>query len=299
MCPYFGIGVQRTQVTLAAKKQAEVWGKPIGHSLSPVLHETAYAALGIDAVYTAREVDVEALPDRVLGLGPEYFGISLTMPLKEAVLDLIPTHLGVVSQLGAANTIHMTPAGPVLWNTDPAGVIGALADYGITQPRHALVLGAGATARSVVLAVASLGASRVSIVSRDRGRSLPALELAEHLGLEATWLDIEALSGHKDGDLVINTLPNGVDVSGMLSSATVQGAGLLDVTYHPWPSALAQRFSESSQVVISGRSMLVHQAVVQIRIFSTGDPDMALDSEPKVVDAMKLSIGLPAVSATP
>jgi shikimate dehydrogenase len=298
MCRCFGSGVLRMRVTLAANKQAEVWGKPIGHSLSPVLHQTAYAALGIDAVYTAREVDLESLPDRVAELGPDYLGISLTMPLKEAVLDLVPSHRGAVSQLGAANTIQMTPSGPVLWNTDPAGIIGALADYGITEPRHVVVLGAGATARSAVLAVASLGALRVSIVSRDRGRSLPVLELASHLGLEASWRDIETLGQHNDGDLVINTLPNGVDVSGTLSSATVQGAALLDVTYHPWPSALALRFSESSQPVISGRSMLVHQAVVQIRVFSTGDPDRALQSEPKVVDAMKLSIGLPAVSAT-
>jgi len=288
-------GVLRTGVTLAASKRVEVWGSPISHSLSPVLHNTAYALLGLDAIYGAREVGVAALPGALAGVGGDYLGLSLTMPLKEAVLGLVSDHRGLVDELGAANTLVVTSAGPCLWNTDPAGVTGALRDAGVTDATSAVILGAGATARAAVAGLADLGVTSVVIASRDSSRSQRTLEVVTGRGLHASWVALEDIATISGIDVVVNTVPAGVDLSGFISAEVVASAALFDVTYNPWPSPAATRWSGSTTPVVSGLSMLVHQAVVQIRLFTTGDPGLPLEGEEQILAAMKASVGLPAV----
>ena len=285
----------RIGVSLAASKQAEVWGCPISHSLSPVLHNKAYELLGLDAHYGTREVTEASLASNLAGIGPDYLGISLTMPLKEAVLELVPDHRGLVASLGAANTLVMGPQGPYLWNADPDGVLGALADGGVTSVEGALVLGAGATARSVIAAVKLLGAREVVVASRDAHRADRTVEYATQEKLNVTWVSLDDVGSVPALDVVASTVPHGVDATERISDAMIARAALLDVTYHPWPSSAALRWRGSSRPVASGLSMLVHQAVVQIRLFTSGDATLPLPAETEIIAAMKHSVGLPAV----
>ncbi len=295
MSPCCVNGVLRTVATLAAKKQAEVWGSPIAHSLSPTLHTTAYELMGLDAQYRATEVDAASLAAELGRVDSSFLGVSLTMPLKEPILPLVPEHRGLVDELGAANTLVVGDQGFTLWNTDPAGVMGALGDAGMTDLSRVLILGAGATARSVVAALAQLGSDEVILASRQASRASQALDVAAQRGLKASWISLEGVMSLGGVSLVVNTTPGGVDVSGLVSDQLVAQAALFDVAYSPWPSAAATRWESSTRPVVSGLSMLVHQAVIQIRLFTTGDPGSALPGEPEILAAMKASVGLPSV----
>jgi shikimate dehydrogenase len=212
------------------------------------------------------------------------------MPLKETVLGLVADHRGLVDELGAANTVVAGPAGWSLWNTDPAGVTGAVDEASLVGLSRAVVLGAGATARSVICALARDGVSAVTICSRDRDRSRLTLDYATSTGCDVTWLALEDLAQAGPAELVVSTLPNGVTVASDIPQALVAGSALLDVTYDPWPSPLAMRWQHSPHPVLSGVTMLLHQAVAQIRIFISGNPDTPLPDEAAVVHAMRDAI---------
>jgi shikimate dehydrogenase len=266
-----------------------VWGSPVSHSLSPALHTAAYQALGIDARYGYREVTEASLEKELETLTVDFRGLSLTMPLKEAILPLVSDHRGLVDELGAANTVVRDSTGSYLWNTDPAGVLGALADASLPSLDRALVLGAGATARSVLCALGRLGISSVVVASRDEARSEQTLSYATTLGMHVGWCTLGELQQHP-ADLVVSTLPHGVNLAPEVPQSLVDSAALFDVTYHPWPSPLAERWSNSTHPVISGASMLLHQAVAQIRLFVGGDAERALPAEEKVMSAMRRAL---------
>ncbi|MGH3613741.1 MAG: shikimate dehydrogenase, partial [Pseudonocardia sp.] len=114
-------------------RRAAVLGSPIAHSLSPVLHHAAYAALGLDGWnYGAHECDESGLGGFVAGLGPEWAGLSLTMPLKRVALEVADQVSALAAATGAANTLVAGPGGWVADNTDVAGIVGALRDAGVT-----------------------------------------------------------------------------------------------------------------------------------------------------------------------
>jgi len=268
---------------------------PIAHSLSPVLHNTAYAFLGIDAEYGSREVDSALLAKQVHNLDDSFLGVSLTMPLKEAILPLVPEHRGVVDLVSAANTIVRGPEGLALWNTDPMGVKGALLDSAVTQVTSLLVLGAGATARSVIAGAGDLGVSHVTIASRSHDRAERTLAFAVAAGLRVRWVNLEENPALTPPDLVASTLPSGVSAPAWIDEEMVHHAALFDVAYSPWPSALATLWAGSGKPIASGLSMLVHQAVIQIRLFLLGTPDNPLPDEATMLSLMRNAVGLPAV----
>jgi shikimate dehydrogenase len=137
-----------------------VLGSPIAHSLSPALHRAAYAELGLDWTYDAVEVRSAELPAFLDGLGEEWRGLSLTMPLKRAVVGLVDS-LDDWSRLsGVANTVVLGEGGRAGHNTDIPGAVGALGERVSAPLRSAVVLGGGATAASVLLALAELGWTR-------------------------------------------------------------------------------------------------------------------------------------------
>lgn len=280
-------GAERTLGTLAAEWRAEVWGSPIRHSLSPALHNAAYAALGLTAVYSSREVRGETLAEALHSLTPDFRGVSLTMPLKEAILPLVTDHRGLVDELGAANTIVVDPAGAYLWNTDPAGAAGALREANIEGVSKAIVLGAGATARAILAALPGTGATSVTVVSRDATRAEQTLSYARSLGLGVEWVDFDDVGHVRSADLVVSTVPPGASAARNISAELASTAALLDVTYAPWPSELAMRFGASGAPVVSGKAMLLHQAVAQIRLFVGGDAHVALPGEDSIVAQMR------------
>ncbi len=260
-----------------------VLGSPIAHSKSPALHRAAYRVLGLDWEYNAIEVTTDALPAFVEGRGPDWRGLSLTMPLKRTVLPLLGT-LDEFSELtGGANTVLFRDGVRHGFNTDVTGAIDALGTAGIESVDGVRILGGGATAASMVVAVSRLGVRRLVLSVRSPDRVGAIIALCERLDLP---LEVEELGTNSldwTPDLVISTLPNGVG----LGLAPVPGAVLFDVAYDPWPTALAAPWLDAGLAVIPGIELLLHQAVVQVRIFVAGSPSAELPDEAAVVAAMR------------
>ena len=257
-------------------RRAAVLGSPIGHSLSPVLHEAAYRALGLAHwSYEAHEVQAQALRGFVAALGPEWAGLSLTMPLKEAAFEVAGEVSDVAREVGAINTLVRRPDGG--WrgdNTDVYGVLQALREAGVGPVTGSLVLGSGATARSVVAALAALGCPKVTFAVRSVARP-QTVQQARRAGLEVEVVELGQLA-RRVGDipLVISTLPANVLSADALADLALRsgwalpGHLLLDVVYSGWPSPLARIFQEAGANVVSGFEMLVHQGAEQVHLMT-------------------------------
>ena len=240
--------------------RAAVLGRPIAHSLSPQLHRAAYAALGLDWTYEAIEVGEDELADFVRNLGDDWAGLSLTMPLKAAVLPLLTSSAPLVDQVGAANTVVLRDGRRHGENTDVRGIVAALGEAGVTSVRSAVVLGGGATARSALAALVSLGCRAPALVVRsDPGDTLAA---ALRLGVTpaVSRFTPEVLDGC---ELLISTLPPGA--ADRFAPYVRAVPALLDVVYDPWPTRLAEA---CGGVVVSGAAMLLHQAALQVQLMT-------------------------------
>ncbi|MFF0720156.1 shikimate dehydrogenase [Micromonospora sp. NPDC003816] len=259
-------------------RRAAVLGKPIAHSLSPVIHNAGYAAAGLTGwSYTRIECAAAELPDLVAGLGSEWAGLSVTMPGKEAALTVAAEVSPVAAAVGAANTLVRRPDGT--WhadNTDVTGMVDVLMSAGVGASASGvvpsvMVLGAGGTARAALAAAARLGATGVTVVARRPAAVDELAPVATALGLTltaASWADAAALA---DVDLLISTVPKGAadELAGVVRwrSATV----LFDAIYDPWPTPLAASAAAAGCPVVSGLDLLLAQAVGQFEQF-TGVP---------------------------
>jgi shikimate dehydrogenase len=254
--------------------RAAVLGKPVAHSLSPVLHRAAYAALGLrDWTYEAVECDEAALASYVMSRGPEWAGLSLTMPLKRAVLPLLDRADPVAAATGGANTVVYRPEGRCGYNTDAGGMVAALAEAGVTAPGSVTILGAGATACSALAAAGELGVREASVAVRDASRADGLLAAAARLGMSVRllgWSDLDALP---PPGLLISTVPAGAADSYAERSRHSHRvpAAVLDVIYSPWPTQLARVARKSGAVVVGGFGLLLHQACAQVELM-TGKP---------------------------
>ncbi len=278
-------------INVGDRPRLAVLGSPIGHSRSPELHRAAYGVLGLEWRYDRVEVDDAGLAGFLDGLSDEWRGLSLTMPLKRRVAELVP-HVDEVARLTRqGNTILLEGGRPVrAFNTDVHGIVQAFADAGVTIVDRAIVLGGGATAESAVVALRQLGA-HVTVAVRNPDKV--AGVFGDDVGI-TTLRDAE--EHLRDADAVVSTIPNGAEFA--LSVPDRLGGTLLDVAYHPWPSALASRWSESGGEVVSGLEMLLHQAVHQIRIFVAGGPEVPLRDEAAVIAAMRAAVASDAGAST-
>lgn len=267
-----------------------VWGDPIAHSKSPLLHSAAYRVLGLDWDYGRRQVDAEGFTGAINGLDESWRGLSLTMPLKEVAFRAAVTCDRHAELTGAVNTL-LLGASPAGFNTDVGGIIDAFAENGVTAAARARILGAGATAASALVAVAEMGAQSIDIRARRPERTQTLRALGVRLGVEV------AVNGFADevapSDVTVATLPGGavLEHPGAFAEA---GGTLLDVAYAPWPSTLAEAWT--GEQVISGVAMLLHQAVRQVRVFVHGNPVHELDDEAAVLTAMRTALREPAPS---
>jgi shikimate dehydrogenase len=246
-------------------RRAAVLGKPIAPSLSPVLHRAAYEELGLTGwSYDRFELDEAALPGFVGQLGPEWAGLSVTMPLKRAVIPLLDEISETAASVEAVNTVVFTEDGRRLGdNTDIPGMVAALRERGIEQVGSAAILGAGATASSALAALARICTGDVVAYVRSEARAAEMRQWGERLDVElrtADWADAaEAL----DAPLVIATTPAGA-TDALAHAVPQRPAALFDVLYDPWPTELAARWSMIGGAVVSGLDLLVHQAVLQV-----------------------------------
>lgn len=272
-------------------RRLAVIGSPIAHSLSPALHRAAYAVLGLDWGYGRHEVRAGGLEAFVDGLDRRWRGLSVTMPLKEEVAALATGADRTVELTGAANTLLFDGGRRIARNTDVAGVERALRDAGAAAVEHAVVIGAGATARSVIVALDRLGMRGVTVLVRDPSRAVAVRDLVDELGVDLDLVDIAQLRHVVEGtDVVAWTLPNGVPLPGDLGLSGEPGAVALDVTYSPWPGPLAAPWLAAGGHVASGRDMLLHQAVRQVRFFVSGQTESPLPDEAAVEAAMRAAL---------
>ncbi|MFD9860465.1 shikimate dehydrogenase [Streptomyces alboflavus] len=246
-------------------RRAAVLGSPIAHSLSPVLHRAAYAELGLgDWSYDRFEVDEEALPGFFEQLGPEWAGLSLTMPLKRAVIPLLDSVSGTAASVEAVNTVVRTGDGRLTGdNTDIPGMVAALRERGIEQVESAAILGAGATASSALAALARICTGEVVAYVRSEARATEMRQWGERLDVDvrtADWADAERAL---HAPLVIATTPAGT-TDALSHAVPERPTTLFDVLYDPWPTTLAARWSAYGGAVVSGLDLLVHQAVLQV-----------------------------------
>jgi shikimate dehydrogenase len=258
-------------------RRAAVLGSPIAHSLSPVLHRAAYAAMGLDAwSYDAVECGEDGLGALLDGLGPEWAGLSLTMPLKRVALGLVDTVSDLAAKVGGANTIVLRDGRRHGDNTDVYGIETALAEAGLKAPAEALVLGGGATAASALAALAGLGTREAVLAVRTPERAAGAAEVGERFGLAVRVVPLGEASAHLPAELVVSTLPGGAaDV--FAEPVAESGAALFDVVYAPWPTALAAAVERAGGTAVGGFAMLLHQAVRQVAMM-TGRDDVPVEA---------------------
>ncbi|MEZ0089833.1 shikimate dehydrogenase [Streptacidiphilus sp. EB129] len=252
--------------------RAAVLGSPIAHSLSPVLHRAAYAALGLSGHrYDRFEVDEAALPGFLAGLdvaGEGWTGLSLTMPLKRAVIPLLDRVSDTALAVDAVNTVLFHADGSRSGdNTDVPGLVAALRERGVGTVESAAVLGAGATASSALAALGQICTGEVTAYVRGPERAAQMRELGERLGVKVGTAPWERAAEAFATPLTISTTP--VGATDHLADAVPAAPGaLFDVLYHPWPTALAAAWSGRGGTVLGGLDLLVHQAVLQCEFFT-------------------------------
>ncbi|MEY9873452.1 shikimate dehydrogenase [Streptacidiphilus sp. MAP12-33] len=258
-------------------RRAAVLGSPIAHSLSPVLHNAAYAALGLEGEwqYGRFEVDEAGLPGFLAGLdveGEGWAGLSLTMPLKRAVIPLLDEVSSDALAVDAVNTVVFHADGRRTGdNTDVPGLVAALRERGVEKVGSAAVLGAGATASSALAAVGQLCDGPVLAFVRGAERAAQMRALGDRLGVDVVPEDWDRAAEAFDAELVVSTTPAG-STDHLAGAVPAEPGALFDVLYHPWPTPLAAAWQREGGVVLGGLDLLVHQAVLQFRAF-TGLPD--------------------------
>ena len=261
---------------------AAVIGSPIAHSLSPVIHRAAWERLGLagDWEYRSAEVDRGGLGAFIAGLDPQCRGLSVTMPCKQAVMQLMDVVDPLAATVGAVNTV--VPGAGVLtgFNTDVHGITAAIAQAraarGLGPARSACVLGARATASSALAALGALGVTRTTVVARrfSGPGSVVAAAARMGVGIDQVLIGDTARAGAAlAADIVVSTLPAGAADP---LAALVRPGGhqcLLDVVYAPRDTALRRAFEAGGAVIAEGTEMLIHQGAQQVRLMTGRDPD--------------------------
>jgi shikimate dehydrogenase len=241
-----------------------VLGSPIAHSRSPQLHLAAYRALGLDGwTYDRIECTADELPGLVAGFGPEWVGVSVTMPGKFAALRFADERTARAELVGSANTLVRSQSGWRADNTDIDGVKGALGPVA----GRAAVLGSGGTAPAVVVGLAELGVQDISVVARNLEKAARLVAIGARLGVEIRWIELGTTL--VDVDVVVSTVP--ADVAAQHADTVAATPLLLDAIYDPWPTPLATAVEAAGGKVVSGLQMLLHQAFAQVEQF-TGRP---------------------------
>ena len=244
-------------------------GKPIAHSKSPQLHLAAYRALGLtDWTYDRIECDADQLPGLVGGFGPEWVGVSVTMPGKFAALRFADERTDRAQRVGSANTLVRTPTGWRADNTDIDGVAGALG----SASGWALVCGSGGTAPAAVAGLAELGVAGITVVARNPDKAARLVDLGTDLGVATRFCDLDGgglAAEVAAAEVLVSTIP--ADVAAHYAGTFARIGVLLDAVYDPGPTPLAAAVSAAGGRVVSGLQMLLHQAFAQVEQF-TGLP---------------------------
>lgn len=246
-------------------RRAAVLGSPIGHSLSPELHRAAYRELGLSGwSYDRFEVTEQTLQPFLRELRGPWAGLSLTMPLKRAVIALLDEVSETAQAVEAVNTVLFTEDGRRVGdNTDVPGMVAALKERGVTRVESAAVLGAGATASSALAALGRICDGEITAYVRSQSRAEEMRGWGARLGVRVSTADWGEAAQALRAPLVIATTPVGA-TDALAGSVPERPGTLFDVLYEPWPTALAAAWSSRGGRLVGGLDLLVHQAVLQV-----------------------------------
>ena len=245
-----------------------VLGSPIAHSLSPVLHRAAYAHLGLDWTYDAVEVDSAGLRQFLEGLGEDWRGLSLTMPLKRAVVPLVDSLDDWAQLSGVANTVVLDAHRRLGFNTDAPGAMAALTERVHDPVRTAVVIGGGATATSVLLALVELGCTTARVLVRDPARAEETVAaVAAHRHAPGVTVGSLAGAGPVEADIVVSTIPAGGQTPELVAACAAVPT-VFEVVYDPWPTPFARAALDTGRHLVAGLDLLAHQAVLQVELMT-------------------------------
>jgi shikimate dehydrogenase len=285
-------------VTDAERRRFAVIGSPISHSRSPRIHQAAYASLGLNWEYEAIDVLESDFDAFVAGLRDEWHGLSVTMPLKRRAFQLAATRDAAAVATSSVNTLLRRDPGWAGFNTDVPGIITCIEKLSLSKQTSAVVLGAGATAASVVYSLCEMGFETVDIAAR---RVTQAGELVDRFGsgittIRALQLGHDATATDEDdplfaliesADVIVNTLPGEASAQVNLPDRSSALPPLFDINYDPWPTPLCSRWDRDGISFVNGLELLVQQALIQVRIFVNGDATRPLPNEELVLRAMQ------------
>jgi shikimate dehydrogenase len=265
--------------------KAAVLGAPIEHSLSPIIHESAYRLLGWNWSYSKFEVasgDLKLFLSQHQG---EFRALSLTMPLKEEALPLIDSSTELVRITNAANTIIFDDLGSHGHNTDVAGFRDALAFHKVNIPETVVILGGGATARSAIAAVDGR-AKVIDVYSRSahRGKSLVNSAQSSIVNVKP-WQTLHDSDQLLTMDLVISTTPIGTTDD--LKLGSMREGALFESLYHPWPTLFLDRWRQCGGFGIDGLDLLVWQAIGQLELMAF-DQDEVVERKQELYTQMRI-----------
>lgn len=265
------------------KPWAAIIGDPVDHSLSPVLHRTAYRELGLDWDYQRHRVPLNGLADFMANLKPGFMGLSVTSPLKSAVIGQVNAVDGLAKMLSSANTVVPAPGMLAAFNTDVHGIVETVKqgvaesdldlvrDAGAAQAAPVIV-GTGATAASALAALATLGFRNASLVGRQFGGPANAFTSAPTLDMQVDPIPLGHQARVKEAlekaPLVISTVPPPVLEPAVEGVVLRPDASVLDVTYGQEPSPLVRVATAQNSTVLSPLAMLVHQGLAQVKLMS-------------------------------
>jgi shikimate dehydrogenase len=251
-------------------------GNPVGHTLSPMMHNAAFAALGENRVYLAFQV--EDIADAVKGIRAlNIRGVSVTIPHKESIITCLDTVDPVALKIGAVNTVNVVGQGGTRLlcgsNTDWVGANRALANHIDLRGRHVVLLGAGGSARALAFGLMEAGA-RVSLCSRTEARGR---KLAADLG--CPWHPLTAID-RLVGDVLVNATSVGmspkIDDSLVARGHLGNFAVVMDIVYSPFETKLLREAREAGCKVVYGLEMLLYQGVAQFELWTGQAAPVAL-----------------------
>ncbi len=264
----------RVQPGGSPPRRCAVLGSPIAHSLSPVLHRAAYAELGLDWSYEAVEVTDGRLAAFLDGLDETWRGLSLTMPLKRAVVPLLEETTDRAWQAGAVNTVLLDDGRRRGDNTDVPGAAAAVRERWSGPCTEALVLGGGATAASTLLALADLGCSAATVAVRSPERAWETLEAVRRHPRPPDLAVIALGAGPVPRcDIVVSTIPARAQDAWVCEAGAATPV-VFEVLYDPWPTPLAAAATAAGRVLVGGLDLLVHQAVLQVELMAGTRPSL-------------------------
>lgn len=275
---------------LTDRTRLAVWGDPIAHSRSPRLHAAAYEVLGLDWHYGRERVDEAGFPAALSRLDADWRGLSLTMPLKHVAARSAVSLDDAAQLTSAVNTLLLVDGDEHGFNTDVGGLVRALSEQGIEYVDSARILGAGATATSALVALATAGARRIDIVARREGSVERLAQIGRQLKVDVVSRSFADPGRPAQVDVTIGALPGEVTVGDGILPYAENGGLLVDVVYGNWPTDLARRWEAAGNIAIDGLPMLLHQALLQVRVFVGGDPSRPVDREDAVLAAMRTAL---------